>query len=485
MEGKASNHPGMRSGPRVPKVHTARGRDLALRRLRRTRQTLVVLALAASLGFSALAARAFPGHAPAAQAGRNPAAAGGPPGPPPSPPPPPSPCGAGGDLPLSPPPCRSRHRHRRRLSPPRRPSSPVGAHDGAARDDLASARNLCNGRYRRAGSPPGRCRRGAGRAGCDRRRLLALPRRRGAGGGQRVRRGARPRQPAAVRGARGCGRGRGATGGVVDPTVGAALELAGYDRDLAESRPTGRRCLTVGAGCGLAQQCWTAHPNRARAGRCPARPGRDRESARRRSWRRRRGLGDGDGLVLSLGGDVAVGGTPPPGGWPVALGDDHAAPNGPVVALAGGGLATSSTTVRRWRRGDQVVHHILDPATGAPCPTYGARSPSPPSTCVQANVASTAAIVLGAGPRAGWPGGASPRDSCGPVARSRRSAAGSRRRRDRGTIGALGDRSLWYLSRGTGGCRSSCSRSARARHRRRAALVVAVCAALRDRRPAP
>ena len=104
----------------------------------------------------------------------------------------------------------------------------------------------------------------------------------------------------------------------------------------------------------------------------------------------------GTGVVLSLGGDVAVGGTPPPGGWPVALGDDHAAPNGPVVALAGGGLATSSTTIRRWRRGDQVVHHILDPATGAPCPIVWRTVTVAASTCVQANVASTAAIVLGA-----------------------------------------------------------------------------------------
>ena len=71
MEGEASNHAGMRYRPGVPKVHTARGRDLALRRLRRTRQTLVVLAVAASLGFSALAARAFPGHHRHPASGRN------------------------------------------------------------------------------------------------------------------------------------------------------------------------------------------------------------------------------------------------------------------------------------------------------------------------------------------------------------------------------------------------------------------------------
>ena len=75
---------------------------------------------------------------------------------------------------------------------------------------------------------------------------------------------------------------------------------------------------------------------------------------------------------------------------------------GRVVALAGGGLATSSTTVRRWRRGDQVVHHILDPRDRGALPDRVAHGHRRRGTCVHANVASTAAIVLGAGgPRAG------------------------------------------------------------------------------------
>ncbi|HEX3317610.1 MAG TPA: FAD:protein FMN transferase, partial [Solirubrobacteraceae bacterium] len=65
-------------------------------------------------------------------------------------------------------------------------------------------------------------------------------------------------------------------------------------------------------------------------------------------------------------------------------------------AIAGGGLATSSTTTRRWRRGGRDLHHILDPSTGAPCREVWRTATVAAGTCVRANVASTAAIVLGA-----------------------------------------------------------------------------------------
>src|SRR5439155_25516009 len=60
----------------------------------------------------------------------------------------------------------------------------------------------------------------------------------------------------------------------------------------------------------------------------------------------------GAGVLVSLGGDIAVAGPTPPGGWPVRIADDHRASldgPGPVVGVESGGLATSSVTVRRWR----------------------------------------------------------------------------------------------------------------------------------------
>jgi thiamine biosynthesis lipoprotein len=107
----------------------------------------------------------------------------------------------------------------------------------------------------------------------------------------------------------------------------------------------------------------------------------------------------GTGVLVSLGGDVSVAGPTPEAGWPVRVADDHAAPlveGGPVFAVAAGGLATSGTTVRRWKAGNVTLHHIIDPRTGRPADTPWRTVTVAAGTCVKANVASTAAIVLGA-----------------------------------------------------------------------------------------
>jgi len=114
--------------------------------------------------------------------------------------------------------------------------------------------------------------------------------------------------------------------------------------------------------------------------------------------------GSAGGVLVSLGGDIAVGGTAPRGGWPVTVverPDGGDAPGSQVIRLAGGAVATSSVTCRRWRRGGRELHHIVDPRSGLPADgpwrTVSVAAP----TCADANAASTAAIV--AGTRAeGW-----------------------------------------------------------------------------------
>ena len=65
------------------------------------------------------------------------------------------------------------------------------------------------------------------------------------------------------------------------------------------------------------------------------------------------------------------------------------------VTITAGGLATSGTTRRRWRRGGRTVHHIVDPRTGdIPASRWRTVSVAA-ATCVDANTASTAAVVLG------------------------------------------------------------------------------------------
>ena len=100
-------------------------------------------------------------------------------------------------------------------------------------------------------------------------------------------------------------------------------------------------------------------------------------------------------MLVNLGGDIAVAGPAPAGGWPVRVTDDHDAPPqapGQALTLRSGGLATSSTTVRRWGAG---AHHIIDPRTGLPALSPWRTVSVTAATCVDANTASTAAIVLG------------------------------------------------------------------------------------------
>ena len=65
-----------------------------------------------------------------------------------------------------------------------------------------------------------------------------------------------------------------------------------------------------------------------------------------------------------------------------------------VVLLANPGLATSGTTVRRWVRGETILHHIIDPTTGLPADSVWRTATVVAGSCVDANIASTAAIVL-------------------------------------------------------------------------------------------
>jgi thiamine biosynthesis lipoprotein len=98
--------------------------------------------------------------------------------------------------------------------------------------------------------------------------------------------------------------------------------------------------------------------------------------------------------VVSLGGDVRIDGhegTP----WPVQVTETPEETEGEVVLLAGGGLATSSTRARHWRTGDTEQHHLLDPRTCRPVTGRWRSVTATGPTCVAANVATTAALVLG------------------------------------------------------------------------------------------
>jgi thiamine biosynthesis lipoprotein len=199
---------------------------------------------------------------------------------------------------------------------------------------------------------------------------------------------------AALRGAR-------LTDGAVDPTVGSAIRLAGYDTDfgsvfadgpplrLVANRIPGWKAVqldpitrTVRLPRGVELDLGATA--KALAADLAAELALDAAS--------------GGGVLVSLGGDIAVAGEPPPGGWSIQASEDSAAEVAEAeesVSIQSGGLATSGTTVRTWRRGTTVLHHIIDPATGLPAQSRWRTATVAGASCVDANIASTAAIVLG------------------------------------------------------------------------------------------
>lgn len=190
------------------------------------------------------------------------------------------------------------------------------------------------------------------------------------------------------------------TGGLVDPTLGRQLAGLGYDRDFAElgadcQRPVVRvrrvaswRDVEVGDG-------WVRVPSGAALDL----------GATAKAWAADRGarlgaaVAAGVGVLVSLGGDVAVAGPVPPGGWPIRIAagarENPESSVGPVVRISAGGLATSGTTVRRWTRGGSLLHHLLDPRTGLPAGTPWRTVSVAAADCTDANIASTAGILWG------------------------------------------------------------------------------------------
>ena len=190
------------------------------------------------------------------------------------------------------------------------------------------------------------------------------------------------------------------TGGDLDPTVGASLRVAGYDRDFVLVGPGAAVRFAGAAGWRVVELDDERRLIRVPAGveldfGATAKALAADMAAARASMR----IGGGSVLV-SLGGDIATAGPALAAGWSVRVTDDHAGvPDAPgqTIALRSGGLATSSTTRRRWTRGSTNVHHILDPATGAPAREHWRTVSVAAACCVDANIASTTAIIRGAG----------------------------------------------------------------------------------------
>jgi thiamine biosynthesis lipoprotein ApbE len=187
------------------------------------------------------------------------------------------------------------------------------------------------------------------------------------------------------------------TGGLVDLTVGKCVEDAGYTvtfRNLPADGPPSDLHVRRLIGWQALSYDPIAHTLR-----LPAGVGLDL-GASAKAWAADRAAEAvagrlGVSVAVSCGGDVAVRGRAPEGGWPIRVAVDVDAGEWQDVFVFDGGLATSGTTSRRWRRGGIEMHHIIDPSTGLPAQTPWAMVSVAAATCLEANAAATAALIMG------------------------------------------------------------------------------------------
>jgi FAD:protein FMN transferase len=169
------------------------------------------------------------------------------------------------------------------------------------------------------------------------------------------------------------------TAGLVDPTLGAQLEAAGYDRDFAELGAAGPLVFM-----NTSRERWRSIRTHEQLLRLPA------------------GVRlDFNGVVKALAVDEALDLLRGPG-W-VSAGGDLATrgpltvglPGGGSVELRGGALATSGSARRRWTRGDRPLHHLIDPRTGEPADRPWGQVTVCGASCLAADVAAKAGFLAG------------------------------------------------------------------------------------------
>lgn len=183
------------------------------------------------------------------------------------------------------------------------------------------------------------------------------------------------------------------TNGIVDPTLGAQLRAAGYDRTftLVEARD-GWTFRAVPA-----RASWRDVELTGRTLRIPRGCELDLGATAKALAADRAAHAIADALqspvLVSLGGDIATVGEHE---WSVRVAE-RLDGDGPCVAIGAGGIATSSVITRRWRTDRGVAHHLIDPRTGRPVRSCWRTATVVAPTCLDANVAATAAIVLGDG----------------------------------------------------------------------------------------
>lgn len=184
------------------------------------------------------------------------------------------------------------------------------------------------------------------------------------------------------------------TDGDVDPTVGSAMIALGYDRDIDDISATAPLLASV-----TIPVDWTHIEFDGSSVRIPAGTLLDLGATAKAVAADRCAhlvhQQTGSGVLINLGGDLATAGPAPDGGWHILVQDTDHDPASQVTIGTDAGLATSSTRRRRWWRGGEALHHIIDPRTGTSVDPVWRSVSVAAGSCLNANTISTAAIIRG------------------------------------------------------------------------------------------
>jgi thiamine biosynthesis lipoprotein len=184
------------------------------------------------------------------------------------------------------------------------------------------------------------------------------------------------------------------TGGDVDPTVGAAMIALGYDEEFANVGPDMPLAASMTTPATWSRV--TLHDRTVTTPRGVVLDlGATAKAVAADRCAHRVHTATGSGVLVNLGGDIATAGIDPVQGWPVLVHDGGDDPASIVALPAGSAVATSSTVHRRWRHGDTLAHHIVDPRTGRSAQSVWRTVSVAAQTCFAANTVTTAAVVRG------------------------------------------------------------------------------------------
>ena len=191
--------------------------------------------------------------------------------------------------------------------------------------------------------------------------------------------------------------------GLVSPTLLNAMEAIGYDRSFEAIQAVDDRSITP-----QPDGQWGAIQRRSttRSIQLPPNVRLDLGGVAK-GWaadRAARQLAACGPALMDAGGDIALSGPKTDGQpWPIGVSDPFQPDRQlELLMIPSGGVATSGRDYRRWQRGGQAVHHIIDPRTGSPAQTDVLSATVIAPSAYRAEVAAKIMLISGSESGLAW-----------------------------------------------------------------------------------